>query len=345
MDYQAKKISPLQHLVILAVALGGIWIAVKDFSLTREANANSTQADQIVISQPYEPITPIPLNLDLDPLKVELGEKLYQDPRLSHDNSISCASCHDLNKGGTDQVKYSTGINDALGGINSPTTYNSGFNFVQFWDGRAETLEAQAHGPVHNPVEMGSHWSEVIPKLKQVPYYRDSFVKLYPDGLTGDTIVDAIAVYERSLYTPNARFDQFLRGDRSALTKEEQEGYRLFKEYGCIGCHQGINIGGNMYQTLGVMDDYFVHRDVVEADLGRYNVTKRDWNLYQFKVPTLRNIALTFPYLHDGSAETLEDVLKVMWNSQLGRELREEEARLIVTFLKTLTGEYRGMKL
>ncbi len=345
MNYRAKKVSILQHLFILAFAVAGIWIAVKDFTLTREAAAKAPTAGLVSLGNSQEPIIPIPLSLELDPRKIELGEMLYHDKRLSHDDSISCASCHDLKKGGTDQVKYSTGINGTLGGINSPTTYNSGFSFVQFWDGRAETLEAQAHGPVHNPIEMGSSWEETIPKLQQLPYYRRAFAELYTDGITGVNIVDAIAIYERDLITPNSRFDQHLRGIKQALSKEEKEGYRLFKEFGCVGCHQGINIGGNMYQTLGVMDNYFVHREINQADLGRYNVTKKDWNLYQFKVPTLRNIEVTFPYLHDGSAATLEDVLKVMWNSQLGRELKSDESRLIVQFLKTLTGEYKGETL
>lgn len=288
---------------------------------------------------------PIPLTLDLDARKVSLGERLYHDPRLSHDDSISCASCHDLNKGGTDQVQYSTGVKNALGGINSPTTFNSGFLFVQFWDGRAADLEEQAAGPVHNPIKMGSNWEEVLAKLGKDTAYLKAFNEIYPDGLTGKNITDAIAVFERSLFTPNSRFDQFLRGRTEALSAEEKEGYRLFQEYGCISCHQGVAMGGNLYQTLGVMEDYFAHRPNTPADQGRFNVTQQERNRHQFKVPTLRNIAITAPYLHDGSAKTLEDVLEVMWKSQLGRPVKPEEAKNLVKFLKTLTGTYKGVPL
>lgn len=163
-------------------------------------------------------------------------------------------------------------------------------------------------------------------------------LSIYPDAVTAENIVDAIAIFEMSLITPNSRFDRFLRGDSKALNDQEKEGYRLFQEYGCVSCHQGVNIGGNMYQPIGFMEDFFVHRPVTKEDLGRYNVTQLDYNKYQFKVPTLRNIAITFPYLHDGSANTLEEVLNIMWNSQLGRSMTEEESSYILLFLNTLTG-------
>lgn len=340
----AGKTSRRQYLAICLFVLAGVTIAVYDFRLTLRA-VDSQQPLSFDFFSGGEPVQPLPLALDLDPARVALGEKLYHDPRLSGDNSISCATCHDLGKGGTDQLPLSAGIGGGQGALNSPTTFNSGFNFVQFWDGRARTLAQQAAGPVHNPVEMGSSWPEVIGKLNGDPGYLRDFAAVYPDGITADNIVDAIAVFEMSLLTPNSPFDRFLRGEESAISARAREGYRLFKEYGCVACHQGINIGGNMYQTIGVMDNYFTHRDPGEADRGRYNVTGNPWNLHQFKVPTLRNIALTFPYLHDGSAATLEDVLKVMWNSQLGRNLEREESELIIAFLRTLTGEYRGQAL
>lgn len=344
MDFEVKKISLAQHLVIILLAATFIWGALKDYRLSRETTVE-LEKKQLLVTNSLEPITPIPFELELDARKVQLGEKLYNDKRLSRNNSISCASCHDLKKGGTDQVKYSTGVEGQLGGINSPTTFNSGFNFSQHWDGRASTLAEQAIGPVHNPVEMDTNWEDVIPKLKKDPYYKQAFTQIYDHEFTGDNIVDAIEVFEQSLITPNSRFDQYLRGDKQAVNSEEKEGYRLFKEFGCISCHQGLLLGGNMYQTLGVMEDYFVHRNITEADLGRYNVTGREWNRFQFKIPTLRNIEITFPYLHDGSAETLEDVMTIMWNSQLGRKMKDEELKLIIQFLKTLTGEYQGVKL
>ena len=340
-----KKISWIQHLTIGLFVVIGTGLAVYEFYLSRDA-INALQAPTILVIETHrEPIQPLPLTLNLNPDKVALGDRLYHDPRLSGDNSISCATCHDLTKGGTDNLPVSIGIGGALGDINSPTTFNSGFNFVQFWDGRARTLEEQASGPVHNPAEMGSSWPEIITKLTQDQGYRQAFTMLYTEGMTAGNIIDALATFERSLITPNAPFDHYLRGEEDAISEQAKAGYQLFKEYGCIACHQGINIGGNMYQTLGVMDDYFRHRPITRADLGRYNVTGRVYNRHQFKVPTLRNIALTFPYLHDGSAATLEAVLTVMWHNQLGRALDPEETALVIEFLKTLTGEYRGRPL
>jgi len=346
MNDQVRKITLPQHASILLLVLVGAGVAFKDYR-ARELAAMEPEAlgvaDDDVLSQPTIP--PVPLTVRVDDRKVRLGERLYHDPRLSHDDTISCATCHDLKRGGTDQVPTSTGIGGVLGPINSPTTYNSGFLFSQFWDGRARDLAEQAAGPVHNPKEMGSAWPEVIQKLsKDAPYVR-AFAEIYPDGIRGDNIADAIAEYEKSLITPNSRFDRFLRGDARALSADEKDGYRLFKEFGCISCHQGVALGGNMYQTLGTMEDYFTQRDESEADHGRFNVTKREWNRHQFKVPSLRNIERSFPYLHDGSAKTLEDVLEVMWKSQLGRSIRPEESIKIVKFLKTLNGTYRGEPL
>ncbi|MBU1053610.1 MAG: cytochrome-c peroxidase [Proteobacteria bacterium] len=341
MDNPVKKVTVFQYAVIVFLVVGGFFFALKDFETHNSRDNNNLSENKPVINFSGS-IVPIPLNIELDARKVALGDKLYHDKRLSKDDSISCASCHDLAKGGTDQVKYSTGIKNAVGGINSPTTFNSGFNFVQFWDGRAQDLAEQAPGPVHNPIEMGSNWAEVITKLKKDSQYIKAFAEIYPDNIKPENIADAIAVFEMSLITPNSRFDNFLRGDSGALNEQEKEGYRIFKEYGCISCHQGINIGGNMYQTIGIMEDYFQHRPLTDADLGRFNITKLEYNKYQFKVPSLRNIAVTFPYLHDGSAETMEEVLSIMWNSQLGRSLTQEENEHILLFLNTLTGEYKG---
>lgn len=344
MENQVRKISFSQHAVILLFVAIGIALVVKDFQVRTQA-VKEPEIVQARVAASSRPIPPIPLSIEVDERKVLLGEKLYHDTRLSGDDTISCATCHDLKKGGTDQMKVSKGFKGALGPINSPTTFNSGFFFSQFWDGRAKDLVEQAGGPVHNPEEMGSNWAEVVQKLSKDPYYVQAFAEIYGNGINGDNIADAIAEFEKSLITPNSRFDRFLRGDEHALAFEEKEGYRLFKEIGCISCHQGVALGGNMYQTLGTMEDYFIHREKTEVDYGRYNVTKKEWNLYQFKVPTLRNIELTHPYLHDGSAETIEDVLQVMWKSQLGRSISREESARIVQFLKTLTGTYKGEPL
>lgn len=293
-----------------------------------------------------EPIKPIPTDQKLDPAKVALGDRLFHDKRLSRDNTMSCASCHDLGRGGVDGSPFSVGIGGAKGGINAPTVYNAALNFRQFWDGRAASLEEQAAGPVHNPIEMGSNWAEVLGKLNKDAALVGEFKKIYPDGLKPRNIQDAIAVFERSLVTPNARFDKYLRGDKTALSGDEVRGYQLFKSYGCVACHQGVNVGGNMFQTFGVMGDYFGKRGNPQpSDLGRYNVTKVESDKHVFKVPSLRNVALTAPYFHDGSAQTLQDAVDVMFKYQLGRPAAPQDKELIVKFLNTLTGERNGKLL
>jgi cytochrome c peroxidase len=293
-----------------------------------------------------DPIVPLPLNVSLDARKVELGEQLFNDPRLSGDGSISCAHCHNLATGGVDRLVHSRGIGGAEGGINAPTVFNSGFSFRQFWDGRAESLDDQIDGPLQHPAEMASTWPKAVTVLSQDAKYRSEFSAIYPDGIQPRNVKDAIADFERSLVTPNSRFDRFLRGDRTAMNEEELAGYRLFKQIGCISCHQGVNIGGNMYQRLGIMEDYFAARGNIDAaDLGRFNVTKRELDRYLFKVPSLRNVAVTPPYLHDGSARTLEDAVKIMARYQLGEELDAGDVYKIVAFLRTLTGEYLGKPL
>ena len=236
----------------------------------------------------------------------------------------------------------SVGINGQQGNINAPTVFNASYNFRQFWDGRAETLEEQIDGPTHAAAEMGSNWAEIIAKLRQAPEYVTAFAKLYPEGIQAQTIRDAIATFERSLTTPDSRFDQYLKGNQNALSPAEKEGYQIFKSYGCISCHQGVSMGGNMYQKFGVMGDYFKDRGkLTEADYGRYNVTKNEADKFIFKVPSLRNVALTSPYFHDGSAKRLEDAVIVMGRYQLGRELAPTEIAALVKFLQTLTGEYK----
>jgi cytochrome c peroxidase len=297
-------------------------------------------------AQSDEPIKPLPTSLSLDAKKVALGERLFNDKRLSKNDSVACVSCHSLTKGGADGMTTATGIGGAKGPINTPTVFNSGYNFRQFWDGRAASLEEQAAGPVHNPKEMGSDWAQVLGKLAQDDALVTQMKQSYPDGLLAKNIQNALAVYERSLTTPNARIDRYLRGDKAALSSDELQGYQLFKTYGCVACHQGINIGGNMFQTFGVMGDYFAKRgNPTDADLGRYNVTKNESDKHVFKVPSLRNVALTAPYFHDGSAKTLGDAVDVMFKFQLGRAASAQDKDLIVKFLHTLSGELHGQPL
>jgi cytochrome c peroxidase len=287
-----------------------------------------------------EPILPVRRGAKLDDRKVHLGRKLFLDVRLSGDNTISCNSCHNLASSGADVRGHSLGINGAEGDINAPTVFNSGLNFKQFWDGRADSLEDQIDGPTHNPKEMGSSWPQIIQKLSADPEYVKSFGALYPTGIQSSSIKDAIATFECSLITPDSRFDRYLRGDAAALTAEEKKGYQTFKDLGCISCHQGMNAGGNMFQPFGVMADYFADRgNETKADLGRFNVTGLAQDRHRFRVPGLRNVELTAPYFHDASAKTLEDAVRVMAQYQLGQPIEEEKVTLIVAFLKTMTGE------
>ncbi len=283
-----------------------------------------------------EPIQPIPLKIDYDPEKVELGKMLYFDPRLSKSGFISCNSCHNLATGGVDNLPRSIGHKWQFGGINAPTVLNSRYNIAQFWDGRARDLKEQAGGPIENPVEMAFSHDLAVKVIQSIPQYVQRFKNVYgTDQIDIDKITDAIAAFEETLITPNSRFDQWLRGDDKALTPEEKEGYQLFKEKGCITCHNGIGVGGNMFQKFGVVKPY--EKDT--KTLGRYEVTKTEADKYVFKVPILRNVELTYPYFHDGSTYSLSEAVNIMAEYQLGIELTSEETRKIVAFLKTLTGE------
>ena len=224
--------------------------------------------------------------------------------------------------------------------LNTPTVFNSGLNFRQFWDGRAATLEDQVDGPLLSPQEMNAKWADILAYLRQDRRYLNDFQRIYHTVPDQDSVRNAIATFERSLITPNSRFDQFLRGQSDALTEDEKQGYTLFKAYGCASCHQGVNVGGNLYQRLGIAKDYFIDRGPVQkVDLGRLNLTGRNRDRYVFKVPSLRNVELTAPYFHDGSIPTLESAVDLMATYQLGREIPAKESTQIVQFLKTLTGE------
>ena len=289
---------------------------------------------------PAEPIRPIPEETSTNPYKVALGRALFHDPRLSSDNTIACVSCHDLGSGGDDGRRVSAGVEGRLGPINAPTVFNAGLNFRQFWDGRANTLHEQIDGPVQSTFELGSLWPDVIAKLYDHESYPARFSALYPDGITRETVKDLLAEFMRSLTTPNSRFDQWLRGDDDAITEQEKYGYALFKHYGCVSCHQGANVGGNMFQVFGVVNAYFEKRgNVTPADLGRFNVTGDPADRHAFKVPSLRMAAHTAPYLHDGRADTLRDAVDAMFEFQLGREAPDEDKEAIVAFIRTLAGE------
>ena len=295
-----------------------------------------------------EPVRPIDLAIDYDAAKAALGFALYHDTRLSVDNTVSCASCHELQNAGVDNHQYSHGVNDQLGGVNAPTVYNAVYNFVQFWDGRAKTLADQAAGPPLNPVEMASEsFEQIIAKLQADRKFAKAFAAVYPDGLTQANITDAIEQFERTLITPNSAFDKWLRGDDAAITAQELEGYELFKKYDCATCHAGPNLGGLSYELMGLRRHYFSERgmELTNEDNGRFKETQLERDRHRFKVPGLRNVEHTWPYYHDGTRETLEEAVRDMGLYQSGVELTEGEITSIVSFLKTLTGEYNGQAI
>lgn len=290
-----------------------------------------------------EPIRPIAETLEYDAAKAELGRKLYHDTRLSVDNTVSCASCHSLSTAGVDNKQYSEGVGGQFGGVNAPTVYNAVYNFVQFWDGRAATLALQAAGPPLNPVEMGyESFDQIVAKLSKDKAFTREFKKVYPDGWSEANITDAIAQFERTLLTPNSRFDKYLKGDATAITAEELEGYNLFKKYNCATCHVGANLGGQSYELMGQYADYFAARgtELTIEDNGRFKQTAVERDRHRFKVPGLRNVALTAPYFHDGTEPELKEAVCKMGTYQVGVELSDADEDKIVAFLNTLTGEF-----
>lgn len=283
-----------------------------------------------------EPIRPIEAPKVGSPGLVELGKQLYFDPRLSKSGFISCNSCHNLSMGGSDNLKTSIGHNWQQGPINSPTVLNSSLNVAQFWDGRAATLKAQAGGPIENPKEMAFTHELAVELLTTIPAYQAEFQRAFgTSGIDIDKITAAIAAFEETLVTPNARFDRWLRGDDRALTQDELAGYTLFKASGCTACHTGPAAGGTSFKKMGVVEPY---RTTNPAE-GRVAVTGKDADRFNFKVPTLRNVELTYPYFHDGAADTLSEAVEVMGRIQLGRRYTPDESAKIVAFLRTLTGD------
>lgn len=287
-----------------------------------------------------EPIQPIPKGVPVDGQKVALGFRLYHDPRLSGDSTLSCAHCHSLNTGGVDGRKTSIGVGGAVGPINAPTVFNSVFNSEQFWDGRAPTLQVQAGGPPLNPIEMASKsWDEIINKLDKDPVLTRDFVAVYPQGFSGENITDAIAEFEKTLITPDSPFDSWLRGDGNAMTMQQKRGYQLFKDNKCATCHGGTILGGRSFEPLGLKRD-FNFGEITAADIGRMNVTSETRDRLRQKVPGLRNVALTAPYFHRGDVATLDQAVKLMLRYQVGSELPQQDVDDIVAFLNSLSGVY-----
>ncbi|HLT26014.1 MAG TPA: cytochrome-c peroxidase [Zeimonas sp.] len=296
---------------------------------TTAALAQGTKEDWALV----QPITP-PKEIDLG--MAELGKKLYFDPRLSKSGFISCNSCHNLSMGGTDNIPTSIGDRWQKGPINAPTVLNSSLNFAQFWDGRAPDLQTQAGGPIANPAEMAFTHTLALGVIESIPAYRREFRQVFgKDEIVINDVTAAIAEFEKTLVTPNSRFDQWLLGKADALTDQERRGWDLFKTSGCVACHNGVALGGNSFQKMGVVQPY----EATSPVEGRSAVTGKEIDRMSFKVPTLRNVELTYPYFHDGAANTLSEAVDVMGRLQLGRHFTEQENADIVAFLKTLTGE------
>lgn len=293
-----------------------------------------------------EPIFPIPLTVEFDKIKASLGETLFFDTRLSKNGQIACASCHQLDAGGDDNMIFGISISADQHIINTPSIFNARYNFRQNWDGSAKTLADQVNMAMSSHHDFNNSWNNVVLKLISDEAFSDSFNKVYNDGITEENLIDAIVEFEKTLVTPDSKFDQHLRSEEDILSEQEVEGYRVFKELGCISCHQGINIGGNLYQKFGVFYNYIAERgDIKKSDYGRMNKTERLMDAFVFKVPSLRNVAVTAPYLHDGSAETIEEAIEIMGQTQLGRSLTTDEILSIKAFLKTLTGKYKNIML
>lgn len=299
-----------------------------------------------------EPVQVLPEAVEVDPLKVDLGKKMYFDTRISLDNTIACASCHVLDQGGADPrgERTSLGINGNYGGVNAPTVFNALFNVDQFWNGRAHTLADQAGGPPVNPMEMGDQtWEQIVARLRQDAALVAEFQALYPgEGLTQATVTDAIGEFEKTLITPNDKLDRYFKGDSSVLTAEELAGYQAFKDNSCATCHVGKTLGGQHFAFMGIFEDYFAAREQTHPDIayndddkGLAGFTGKDADLHKFKVPNLRNLSKTAPYYHDGTQPTIEDAVRGMFRFELGKTASDEQVNSISLFLRALDGQVR----
>ncbi len=320
--------------------------------LARSLVLLSFMAGHALAEGPFQALpskAPVPKDNQMTPAKIELGKTLYFDPRLSHNGTISCNTCHNVMAGGDDSRATSVGINGQKGGRSAPTVWNSGFLPVQFWDGRAPTLEAQAKGPVTNPIEMGMKNHDVaVERLSKIPGYVEMFKKAFPkeaNPLNIDNAAKAIATYERTLITPNSRFDKYMKGNKKALTAQEIRGMKLVEEVGCTACHYGPNFTGSLteanYQKFPQNPNKEIEKKYnFTEDLGRYEITKQDEDKNVYRVQTWRNVALTAPYFHNGAVKTLDEAVRVMAKLQLDVDLKEDQVQDIVAFLNSLTGEF-----
>jgi cytochrome c peroxidase len=296
-------------------------------------------------------VAPAPADNPTTPIKVELGKMLFFDPRLSSDGSVSCASCHNVMEGGDDHRPTSIGVHGLIGGRNAPTVWNAAFHSVQFWDGRAASLEDQAKGPIVNPIEMGmSDLGVAVGRIRALAGYRSYFDRAFSKDqvIDADSIAKAIAAYERTLITPNSAYDRFVRGDEKAMTAVEQRGMQRFADVGCVACHSGpafngptLPVGTGFFQKLPVFaQSPYVAKYQLIGDSGRATSTGKLEDAQLWRVPTLRNLVYTAPYLHNGSVKSLDEAVRVMASAQLNKTLKDDEVSDIVAFLGALTGEF-----
>lgn len=332
------------NLLLVVPALVGI-VSLSAYAQSQDVAAtideDALHTDATAFFEPIPTVQPAPQGNPITREKYELGKMLFFEPRLSSSHLLSCNTCHNLGMGGVDGLETSIGHGWQKGPRNAPTVFNSFFNVAQFWDGRAEDLAAQAGGPIQAAVEMNATPDRVIAVLKSMPRYVEQFQAAFPeqdDPVTFENVTRAIEVFETTLITPAARFDQYLEGNHAALDATEKHGLRLFMDKGCVSCHAGVNVGGQDYFPFGVVER--PGADILPpTDKGRFAVTATADDEYVFRSPSLRNIHLTAPYFHTGKVWDLEQAVEIMGSAQLGEDLNDEEVDAIVAFLKTLTGE------
>ncbi len=310
-------------------------------ALAGPAAADDLQAKAKAFFKPIPAKAPVLKGNPATPVKVDLGAKLFFDPRLSRSHLISCNTCHNVGLGGGDLQVTSTGHGWQKGPRNAPTVLNSVYNTAQFWDGRAKDLAEQAKGPVQASVEMNNTPEHVVKTLTSIPEYVKQFKAAFPtdkDPVSFDNMAKAIEVFEATLVTPDAPFDRYLKGDKKALNSKETAGLKQFIDKGCVACHAGVNLGGNGYYPFGVVAKP-AENILPKADKGRFSVTNTSKDEYVFRSPSLRNVAITFPYFHTGVVWSLKEAVAVMGSAQFGITLSDTETDAITAFLGSLTGK------
>lgn len=346
------KHTPIYVFALMLAACGGSYEDIARAEAKEKARqsgiaALSDEQEDELLKQAQGIFAPVPALAenpanDCSAPKVALGKMLYFDTRLSLTGNNSCNSCHNVATYGVDNEPTSKGDNGGRGGRNSPTTFNAALHFLQFWDGRAKDVEEQAGMPILNPAEMAIPSKEyLVNKLKGVDTYAKGFKEAFPqdaDPLTYENIAKAIAAFERTLVTPS-RFDEYLKGKKDALTAQEKHGMQTFISSGCTSCHNGVAIGGGQFQKFGLINDYHQLTGSSDTDKGLFDITKNDADKDKFKVPSLRNIAKTYPYFHDGKVRELSDAVRIMAKTQVNKDLSYDDIQSIVAFLNSLTGD------